>query len=216
VIGISGDDIVNSMGRSGGRNMFGWDDLAVSGVGFLSGLFGGGAKAKQEEKNRQTQLEIAQMDDRRARELALLEAALKESQLNPFRQQLSQATSVRDLDYLERGRYTPTKMTVPAAMQGFMPQMSGGFSYTPDPAVLKGYGDLKRDVMSGHTAPTMTDPSNYGKTATLDLLSGATGVGPVPLGGRRRAVSMADLESHPNLGKRRRENLDWLQRATEY
>lgn len=105
--------------------------------------------------------------------------ALTESGMNPFRQQLHQARSVADLDVLERASYNPVKLTPAAPYAGMAPQMSGGLNYTKSPELVRSAAALKANVMGGNTAPTMTDPKNFGKTATLDLVRlGANGADP--------------------------------------
>jgi hypothetical protein len=86
--------------------------------------------------------------------------ALQESTLDPFRHQVDQA---RDAAYLDR-QASPFKP--PAGMEAFTPS-----ALNPRPDMQTAAGLLRDDVLSGHTAPTMTDPNNFGKTGTLDLLT---------------------------------------------
>ena len=99
------------------------------------------------------------------------DVAMKESALDPFRQQMSQANDIQSLDQKERSTYTPTRLTAPAGMEQYIPQMSGGTSYTKSPEAVASFAALKRNIMAGNTAPTQTNPDNYGKTSVLNLLN---------------------------------------------
>jgi hypothetical protein len=105
------------------------------------------------------------------RDLQNQDVASKESLVDPFRQQMNQATDISALDRMERGAYTPVRpMSVPSRYAGTVPSFGGGFSYEKSPEMIASAGMLKRNVMGGNVAPSMTDPTNYGKTATLNLL----------------------------------------------
>jgi hypothetical protein len=75
-----------------------------------------------------------------------------------------------------------------------VPSIAGGTTYTKSPEAIAGYEALERDVMAGHTAPTMTDSSNYGKSAVLNLLSAAAGGGS---GTARRRATGSQLTGDP-------------------
>lgn len=113
------------------------------------------------------------------------DVAVKESMLDPFRQQMSQATDISALDRMERGSYTPVKLQGgPSRYAGNTPSFAGGFSYEKSPELIASAGALKRNVMGGNVAPTQTNPANRGKTATLDLLRIASdGVDPGTVNG---------------------------------
>jgi hypothetical protein len=115
-------------------------------------------------KNQKKQLEAE-------KELANQKVALEESGMNPFRQQLQQGKAIAGLDMLERASYAPTQVNLPAGSRygGNVPQFTGGFNYTKSPELTSSAGRLKTDVMAGHTAPSMTNPANYGRTAALNL-----------------------------------------------
>jgi hypothetical protein len=101
--------------------------------------------------------------------------ALKESTQNPFRGQMSQAQAIALLDLLERGSYTPMKMQPAGRYAQYVPQTSGGYSYTKSPELIAGAGQLKRSVLQGQGMPTMTDSANWGKTGAQDLTQGQPG-----------------------------------------
>lgn len=95
---------------------------------------------------------------------------LQESLANPFRHQAAQASTASALDRLERGTYSRPSVSLPNNPYAkYVPQVSGGFSYEKSPELINSARNLKTDVMAGRTAPTMTDPLNYGRTATLSL-----------------------------------------------
>lgn len=134
---------------------------------------------RQSNKNRQAQQEEAALDRSAAAGRNTADVALEESMADPFRHQLGQARTLAALDLIARGRNTPTKISVPAGMEQWVPKISGGFSYDMNPDVRAAAQRLQQDVASGRTAPTMTDPANYGKTAVLNLRnpSAAPGAG---------------------------------------
>jgi hypothetical protein len=136
--------------------------LALAGLGQgIAGAMEGSANRKQHEEDREA-----------AKDTANQRVAVEESMANPFRHQAAHGATVSALDRLERGSYTPVTLATPPSAgkyASYVPQMSGGFSYEKSPELRKTAGALKADVMSGRTAPTMTDPLNYGRTATLAL-----------------------------------------------
>jgi hypothetical protein len=129
------------------------------------------SSSKQNESQRQmSREEIAAQKEMQAREIAL-----KESELNPFRQQLAQAGSIASLDRLERGAYKPVTLQGAAPYAQYKPQMSGGYSYEKSPELVASAGALKKDVMSGNRAPSAIQPPGSSQpadlTALLDLLA---------------------------------------------
>jgi hypothetical protein len=87
-----------------------------------------------------------------------IDTALEESTLNPFRQQMAQAGSLSTLDRLERGSYSPVRLAPSGPYASSVPSMTGGYSYEKSPELTASAGALKRDVMSGHTAPSVLAP----------------------------------------------------------
>jgi hypothetical protein len=139
------------------------------GSGLLGGLFSSGEKDKDRELQQQ------ELDQNSAN--ALRNTAVTEGSEDPFRQQLDQAQALQRLDLLGHSAYTPVQYGGSSVFGG-TGQTTGGFSYDRDPA-MSGYLDaLKASVARGETAPSMTDASNYGKTATLDLTQPSTGLVP--------------------------------------
>ena len=175
-----------SYAAAGGTTAAGVGSTAAKGGSFLSKMstwkgIGEGLKTvggMMTERNRQKseealarermQLErdLADQNDRRARDIANQNTALEESSLNPFRHQLSQASAIDKLDRMENMSFMNPRDMVPEQYRRYVPEMP---NLTPSAEAKASAGALKRDVMSGRTAPTMTDPNNYGKTATMDL-----------------------------------------------
>jgi hypothetical protein len=147
-----------------------------------AGASGLGAYASSRSKNKDRALEEQLSAERIAAQADInrQDVALKESLANPFRNQLDQAGSIGALDRMERSTYTPFKLSgAPPRYAGSIPEMSGGYSYEKSPELISSAAALKRNVMGANTAPTMTNPANYGKSAALDLVRiGADGVDP--------------------------------------
>jgi hypothetical protein len=174
----NGNPIVGSSGSGGSSGSSGnsGSGMSIPLLSLLSGVLKGQNDAQMSENEIALRKYIAELTDKRERGIATQNVASKESALNPFRQQMDQAGAVSKLDMLERSSYSPSKVSVPSSMQRFVPTFSGGTTYTKSPEAIAGYGQLKTDVLSGHTAPTMTNPANYGQTAALNLLaSGLSG-----------------------------------------
>ncbi len=109
-------------------------------------------------------------DELRQRErLATQGVAVQESLANPFRHQAAQAATAAALDRMERGTYKPVQVQPAGPYASYMPRTSGGFSYEKSPELVNASAALKRNVLAGKTAPTMTDPLNYGRTGALSL-----------------------------------------------
>jgi hypothetical protein len=127
--------------------------------------------------------ELAQMNAQAAWQRQTQQTASEEASLDPFRQQLYQGNAISWLDRMERERLDPINFDWSGNPYAhFIPQMSGGYSYEQSPELRQSAADLKRNVMSGMTAPSMTDPANYGRTAALNLLATAGGVDPASAG----------------------------------
>lgn len=93
-------------------------------------------------------------------------AAVEETGLNPFRHQLDQGRTLGTLDVMANAQLAPARYSMPGIT---VPQLSGGFAYQPSADLRTSAKRLQRDVASGRTAPTMTDPANYGQTGALNL-----------------------------------------------
>lgn len=146
----------------------------------LSGLMEGIEASRQKNKDREAATAAQNKDIAARAALQNQDVASAESMANPFRQQASQAATIGALDRQERGTYTPAKLASSNKYAGYVPQMSGGYSYEKSPELRASAGALKTDVMAGHTAPTMTNPANYGKTAALSLDANGNPVAAAP------------------------------------
>lgn len=141
--------------------------LIMAAAGAAEGA--GGSIAAAGKSKRDHQLAREQMAAQR--EAQLRNTALAETGLNPFRHQLQQGNAISGLDQLERGSYKPVQLALPANRYAkHIPSLGGGYSYEKSPELIQSAGALKRNVMAGHTAPSMTDPANYGRTGAIDLV----------------------------------------------
>jgi len=162
-------------GGGGGFDPTGFVGPLVSGGGnFLSSLFGMINQNKQLEKNRQLQRDLAAQADANSRDLSQQRTAQVESTLDPFRQQMAQGGDLAKLDRLERSSLTPVRVNA-AGGPGAPFGQSGGYSYSKSPELVSSAAALKKSIMAGNGAPTMTNPNNYGKTSALDLIGVANG-----------------------------------------
>lgn len=153
---------------------------SVGGLGnLLKSLFGlGGASALSGAANslidRQSAKEAIEQQERQS----LRSTALQESTLDPYRQQMAQGRAATKLDLAANAKYSPRSVSVPGAMAKYMPNIGGGFSYERSPETTAGLAALLRSVLSGETAPTMTDAANYGKTGyNNNLLTSSASTG---------------------------------------
>lgn len=141
--------------------------LLAAGSGLAGGIAGAISNANNAKRTAQAQREAIQAQQQNATQ----NIAADESKLDPFRQQVSQAHDLFDLDRMERATYSPVHLAAAPGYESYVPQMSGGSSYTKSPELIAAAAALKRNILGGNVAPTMTDPTNYGKTAALNLLA---------------------------------------------
>jgi hypothetical protein len=159
--------------------------LALGGASDAVGALESSAGRKQQEKLTKEQIAAD-------RERSAQSTALQESLANPFRHQAAQASTAGALDRMERASYTPARLSLPSNPYAkYMPQVSGGFSYEKSPELIAAAHNLKGDVLAGHTAPTMTNPMNYGRTAALRLDANGNPMGPTSGG------AAGDPNAHP-------------------
>lgn len=139
----------------------------------IAGAATTGATAYLSQRNRnrdREDAEAAREEDRAdRRETNILDVASRESLADPFRHQNSQVTSLAMLDRIANAQRGQTQISVPPEMQRFLPQISSGYSYEASPDLRTAAKLTQRSVASGQTAPTMTDPANYGRTGALNL-----------------------------------------------
>lgn len=146
----------------------------------IAGGAGAASSAVSSSKQNKSQQAMTREQIAAEKEAQARDIALKESEMNPFRQQLAQAGSLSSLDQLERGAYKPVSVQGAAPYAQYKPQMSGGFSYEKSPELVAAAGALKKDVLAGNRAPSVLPQpytpvqSGVGRTApvgtsTVDL-----------------------------------------------
>jgi hypothetical protein len=128
--------------------------LLSAGSGVAGGVFSAIEAANNRKRQQQAQREATEA----ARDSNTLDVASRETALDPFRHQNAQASSLASLDRLERASYTPVQMSAAPGYEQYVPHIMGGASYTKSPELIQSAGALKRNVMGGNVAPTMTDP----------------------------------------------------------
>jgi hypothetical protein len=134
-------------------------------AGAIATYFSNKSKNKQAALDRQAAVNAQQSAQEMSAGTNAQSIAQRESELDPFRQQMAQGADVSKLDRLERASFTPARIDIGAAG----PVASGGYSYSKSPELVKSAAALKSSIMSGQGAPSMTNVANYGKTSALDL-----------------------------------------------
>lgn len=142
-----------------------WIALAGLGAGATSAYLSN----RQQNRNRQAAADEAELDREERRGTNLLDVASRESLSDPFRHQVNQVDALSRLDMIANATRTPSRINVPPEMARFVPQISGGFNYDASPDLRSAAKLLQRSVASGETAPTMTNPANYGLTGARNL-----------------------------------------------
>lgn len=173
----------------------------------IGSMFSSGSKNKNQQKLLEMELanrlKLGEMEDRRARDLADQNTASEESMANPFRHQVSQGRSALSLDAMERANFSPAQVTGGSSRYaGNKPTISGGFNYEISPELRAAAASLKASVLRGETAPTMTNPANYGRTAALQL-DPATGL-PIAQSAGAAGVDLGEDDGEDVLGMLRR------------
>lgn len=144
--------------------------------GISKGLeaFGGSQSARrQSREQREWEARQAALQRQLTRDMGTQDVAQAESMADPFRHQMAQAQGIARLDAMQNASYAPTQVTMPERYAAYAPKTMGGFSWEPSTDVRDSAGKLKQSVMAGRTAPTMTNPDNYGKTSALNLFGDA-------------------------------------------
>lgn len=141
---------------------------------FLSGLFNMINPNKQAALNRQAQANL-QTNSIAAQEGANTQSvAANESQLDPFRQQVSQARDLMNVDKAANSSFSPVQVSS-AGGPGAPFVRSGGYSYSKSPQLSGDLNAIESSIRAGNGAPSMTNPANYGKTSALNLVNVAAG-----------------------------------------
>jgi hypothetical protein len=154
--------------------------LLAAGSGVAGSVAGTISDIANRKRQQQAQREALQA----SRDANTLDVAQAESGLDPFRHQMSQASALSSLDRLERGSYKPVSLSAAPGYEKYVPHLFGGASYEKSPELIADARALKQNVRGGNVAPTMTDPTNYGKSSALDLVSiAAAGKDPATVNG---------------------------------
>jgi hypothetical protein len=172
-----------------------WATLALGAGGAAASLY-------TANRNRTQDRELREDENQMTEEQHLRQTALNESLADPFRHQVDQNRALGRLDAITQFQ-RPT-ITAPANVAPYMGQVSGG--YQPSAQMQDAARKLFGDVASGHTAPSMTDPANYGRTAAVNLggTPGTPGVSNAPGAG---AAGTALPDAHTYLpGQEARRN----------
>ncbi len=137
-----------------------WAQLAA-GVG--TGVLGAYVANRNSRRQQESEDERNQMTE----EQHLRQTALRESEMDPFRHQMFQGRNLTSLDMLQNLGRGGNRITPPANVAPYAGSVRP--SYTPSDTLREHASRLYNSVAAGQTAPTMTDPANYGRTSALNL-----------------------------------------------
>jgi len=143
----------------------------------IASAISGYLSSKNNSDNREAQQQENAANRLFSEDQDLRHTALQESELDPFRAEMSQGKDLTALDLMGRSNYTPVSVQASGKYAKNVPQISGGFSYNMSPQNRANLAQLYAAVASGRTAPTMTNPLNFGKSSVLNL----TGAPPATL-----------------------------------
>lgn len=160
---------------------------AADWIALASGIGGGALGAWSASRNRTQDRELREEQNELTEEQDIRRTALQESLADPFRHQRAQAGALTSLDMIQNfsnGR----RIAPPANIAAYSGRPTGN-RYQPSATMRDHAGSLFGNVAAGNTAPTMTDPANYGRTGAVNLTAptaapgagGATGVGDEPI-----------------------------------
>lgn len=144
---------------------------AVSkGLGALGGALTNKSNQKAADKR-------SAADRLHEKDLATQRLAGDESMANPFRHVNDQVGAAFTFDQIANTK--PKTISLPGLNPKYMPTLGGG--YQPS-ATMTGAATAARDAVLGGqgTAPTMTNPGNYGTTGALDLMTVLRALGFLP------------------------------------
>jgi hypothetical protein len=177
----------------GGMTGAQWAQLAA-------GIGAAGVGAYVSNRNSRRQQEGEDEDREMTEEQHLRQTALAESGMDPFRHQMFQGRNLTSLDMLQNMGRGGRSITPPANVAPYAGNVRRG--YEPSQTLRDHASQLYNSVASGNTAPTMTDPANYGKTSALNLNAGQPGGSSAPA----PAAEMVDPLSYlPGREARRNE-----------
>lgn len=143
--------------------------VSTIGSALFNSLFGNASENERQRKQIQASKEAQQVAEQGSNQRAAQSTALSESLADPFRGQRSQIDIAGLLDFLENAQYSPVSLTGAPEYAQYKPSMSGGFTYQRSPELRAAAKALKETVFNGQTAPTMTDPANYGMSGAMNI-----------------------------------------------
>lgn len=141
---------------------------AADWIALASGIGGGALAAYGASKNRTQDRELREDENELSEAQGTQRTALTESLANPFRHQVDQTRALTSLDMLQQFGQGGRHVTPPSNVAPYSGNVRPG--YAPSDRMRTAAGTLFDNIAGGNTAPTMTDPTNYGKTAALDLV----------------------------------------------
>lgn len=146
----------------------------------IAGLGGAAATAYVANKNgkRNAANDEAALDQNEHQDVR--DVALKESLADPFRHQRSQYQNLTAIDMLRQFGSGGPRVTPPANVAPYTGQVRQGFK--PSSSLMGSLDALENSIRGGNTAPTMTDPANFGRTSAVNI-NAATGQPGQPGGG---------------------------------
>lgn len=143
--------------------------IAMQAGSQILGQLGQGINNRNAQRNADRQ---AQADRDFTRERDRASMAGEESMADPFRHTLSQLQAAQLADQI--ANTTQRTVNIPGLRPEFRPQLGGGYQPSQE---MRGAGNAARSaILSGQgTAPSMTNPNNYGQTGLLDLIAAMLG-----------------------------------------
>lgn len=168
----------------------------------IAGLGGATVTAIVNSRNNRRNAEVAEDELDQRENSDVRDVALKESLADPFRHQRSQYQNLAALDMLKQFGSGGPRITPPANVARFTGTSNGG--YRPSANMLGAIDALEQDIRGGHTAPTMTDPANFGRTSAINI-NAANGQGSGAPAGSTVAPFRAANTFLPDQSKRRNE-----------
>lgn len=143
-----------------------WAKLAA-GIGAAGiGAYVANRNGRRQQESDEARLQMTE-------EQHLRQTALDESMADPFRHQRAQASGLGAMDVLRN--FQGTRVTPPANVAPYAGNIQGG--YAPSQTLRDHASKLYDSIAAGRTAPTMTDPANYGRTSAENLTAGTGAAG---------------------------------------
>lgn len=124
--------------------------LLFAGASAAQGIAGNISGRRAQREAQAAQMEIERMRDKRERELQAEQIAFQESQLNPYRRELSQAGTLGRLSLMANARYNgPQDIRTSSTYGTSRPSNMSSFSFESDPLVSMAANAMRDHVLSG-------------------------------------------------------------------